>query len=107
MQYLSKWLKWAYSQIEFWFLFDSVRFWTNRSKSLKWADSQIVFWTLFNSVRFRTNRSKSLKWVDSQIRNLDSFLQSEFGLISPNDYPMRSIEKDNAIEVRSEIIRTA
>ena len=38
-------------------------------------------------------------------RILDTFLQSEFGLISPNGYPMRSLEKDKAIEVRSEIIK--
>ena len=37
---------------------------------------------------------------------LDTFLQSEFGLISPNCLSNEIARKDKAIEIRSEIIRT-
>ena len=40
------------------------------------------------------------------IRNFRYFsFQSKFGLISPNGYPMISLEKDKKIEVTSEIIK--
>ena len=52
-------------------------------------------------------QSKWSKWADSQFGILDTFIFSPiYGLSVQMAYPMRSIEKDKAIEVRSEIIRT-
>ena len=66
-----------------------------------------ISWTTLFSVQIWINQSKWLKWADSQFGILDTLRFSPIYELSVRmDYPMRSLENDKAIEVRSQIIRT-